>query len=198
VLDLVGAIDGTNIGPFAYGVSERRGKWSLTVTSPFGDGDATLSSKLDVSPPVWLDPVWLDPVWLDPVWRGWAAMPVHATYGTRPLPELLRGGDGDLRSRPGKVTVAQVAQTYGRLVGDPDQRVGARVVCCIAQKAGQQRRERQVLALLAQPHGVFDGRCYLLGAAGGRVDLADVEADQGDARIIEANHMPRARKTDLR
>lgn len=78
VFDLVGAIDGANIGPFAYGVSERRGKWSLTVTSPFGGGDATLSSKLDVSPPVWLDPVR----------RGWVAMPVHATYGTRPLPAL--------------------------------------------------------------------------------------------------------------
>lgn len=78
VLDLVGAIGGANIGPFSYGVSERRGKWSMTVTSPFGDGDATLSSKLDVSPPVWLDPVR----------RGWVAMPVHATYGTRPLPAL--------------------------------------------------------------------------------------------------------------
>jgi Nucleotidyl transferase AbiEii toxin, Type IV TA system len=50
VLDLVSAIDGTTIGPFTCGVSERRGKWSLTVTSPYGD-DATLSSKLDVSPP---------------------------------------------------------------------------------------------------------------------------------------------------
>jgi predicted nucleotidyltransferase component of viral defense system len=78
VLDLVSAIDGADIGPFAYGVSERRGKWSLTVTSPFGDGNATLSSKLDVSPPVWLDPVR----------RGWIAMPVHATYGTSPLPAL--------------------------------------------------------------------------------------------------------------
>jgi predicted nucleotidyltransferase component of viral defense system len=78
VLELVGAIDGTKIGPFAYGVSERRGKWSLTVTSPFGEGDAILSSKLDVSPPVWLDPAR----------RGWVAMPVHATYGTRPLPAL--------------------------------------------------------------------------------------------------------------
>jgi predicted nucleotidyltransferase component of viral defense system len=78
VLDLVSAIDGASIGPFAYGVSERRGKWSLTVTSPFGDGDATLSSKLDVSPPVGLDPVR----------RGWVTMPVHATYGARPLPEL--------------------------------------------------------------------------------------------------------------
>jgi predicted nucleotidyltransferase component of viral defense system len=28
VLDLVSAIDGARIGPFAYGVSERRGKWS--------------------------------------------------------------------------------------------------------------------------------------------------------------------------
>lgn len=72
------AIDGARIGPFAYGVSERRGKWSLTVTSPYNDGDATLSSKLDVSPPVWLDPVR----------RGWVPMPIHTTYGSRPLPAL--------------------------------------------------------------------------------------------------------------
>jgi hypothetical protein len=74
VLELVSAIDGTTIGPFAYGVSERRGKWSLTVSSPFGDGEATLASKLDVSPPIWLDPVR----------RAWVAMPVHTTYGNRP------------------------------------------------------------------------------------------------------------------
>jgi len=56
ILDLAGNIDGTSIGPFSYGVSERRGKWSVTVTSPFNDGRTVLSSKLDVSPPVWLDP----------------------------------------------------------------------------------------------------------------------------------------------
>lgn len=37
VLDLVSSIDGTSIGPFTYGVSERRGKWSVTVTSPFNE-----------------------------------------------------------------------------------------------------------------------------------------------------------------
>lgn len=78
ILDLVGNIDATQIGPFTYGVSERWGKWSVTVTSPFNDGDTTLSSKLDVSPPVWLDPSR----------RGWVPMPVHATYGNRPLPSL--------------------------------------------------------------------------------------------------------------
>lgn len=78
VLDLVSQIDGTRIGPFSYGVTVRRGKWSLTVTSPFGTDDTTLASKLDVSPPVWLNPVR----------RGWVPMPVHATYGDPPLPLL--------------------------------------------------------------------------------------------------------------
>ncbi len=78
ILDLVGNIDGTSIGPFSYGVTERRGKWSVTVTSPFNDARTVLSSKLDVSPPVWLDPAR----------RGWVPMPVHATYGERPLPPL--------------------------------------------------------------------------------------------------------------
>lgn len=78
VIDLVSQIDGTQIGPFIYGVTERRGKWSLTLTSPFGSDDTTLSSKLDVSPPVWVDPVR----------RGWVPMPVHATYGEPSLPQL--------------------------------------------------------------------------------------------------------------
>ena len=78
VLDLVSSIDGRRIGPFTYGVSERRGKWSVTVASAFNNADSSLSSKLDVSPPVWLDPMR----------RGWVPMPVHATYGPRPLPAI--------------------------------------------------------------------------------------------------------------
>lgn len=78
VLDLVAAIDGTSVGPFSFGVSERRGKWSVTVSSPFNDSGTVLSSKLDVSPPVWLAPAR----------RGWVPMPVHGTYGSQPLPQL--------------------------------------------------------------------------------------------------------------
>lgn len=78
VLELVSQIEGTRIGPFSYGVTERRGKWSLTIASPFGTDDTALASKLDVSPPVWLDPVR----------RGWVPMPVHTTYGDSPLPML--------------------------------------------------------------------------------------------------------------
>jgi len=73
VLALVDDIDGTIIGPFTFGVTQRRGKWSLTIQSPSGTDESTLSSKLDVSPPPWLEPVR----------RGWVAMPIHATYGIR-------------------------------------------------------------------------------------------------------------------
>ncbi|MDQ1535862.1 MAG: hypothetical protein QOE58_255 [Actinomycetota bacterium] len=68
VLELVNDIDGTTIGPFSYGVTERRGKWSLTIQSPFGTDESTLSSKLDISPPPWLEPVR----------RGWVGMPINA------------------------------------------------------------------------------------------------------------------------
>lgn len=78
VLGLIAAIEGTEIGPFVYGVRERRGKWSLMVDSPFNEAESDLSSKLDVSPAVWMNPVR----------RGWVAMRVHATYGDPPLPEL--------------------------------------------------------------------------------------------------------------
>lgn len=78
VLELVDQIDGTSIGPFTFGVAERRGKWSLTIASPYTSDEPSLSSKLDISPPVWLDPVR----------RGWVPMPVHDTYGPPPLPKL--------------------------------------------------------------------------------------------------------------
>lgn len=78
VLELITAIDGTTVGPFTYGVRERRGKWSLVIESPFNEDETDLSSKLDVSPAVWMRPVR----------RGWIPMAVHRTYGDPPLPEL--------------------------------------------------------------------------------------------------------------
>jgi predicted nucleotidyltransferase component of viral defense system len=50
----------------------------LTIRTEFATADSTLSSKLDVSPPPWLEPVR----------RAWIPMPVHATYGTPGLPAL--------------------------------------------------------------------------------------------------------------
>jgi predicted nucleotidyltransferase component of viral defense system len=78
LLSLISEIDGLTIGPLAYGVTERRGKWWLTIRTEFATADSALSSKLDVSPPPGLDPVR----------RAWIPMPVHATYGTPGLPEL--------------------------------------------------------------------------------------------------------------
>jgi predicted nucleotidyltransferase component of viral defense system len=72
------AVESSQIGPFTYGVRERRGKWLLTVDHPYGSDGSDLSSKIDVSPPVWLDPVS----------RGWVPMAVHQVYGDEPLPEL--------------------------------------------------------------------------------------------------------------
>jgi len=77
LLSLISEIDGLAVGPFAYGVTERRGKWWLTIRSEFATADSALSSKLDVSPPPWLDPVR----------RAWVPMPVHATYGAPGLPD---------------------------------------------------------------------------------------------------------------
>lgn len=77
-LELVSAIDGATSGPFSYRTSERRGKWTLIVESPFGDNASSLTSKIDVSPAVWMDPVR----------RTWVPMPVHRAYGDRTLPDL--------------------------------------------------------------------------------------------------------------
>lgn len=68
--DLMLETDGLSIGPFTYGIVERRGKWSITFASPFTTG-MTLASKLDVSPQAWLRPIV----------RGWIPMPIHKQYG---------------------------------------------------------------------------------------------------------------------
>lgn len=79
LVDLIAAIDGLSIGPFTYGVIERRGKWILTFEHDFmeqaSDG---LDSKLDLNPPPWLPPIR----------RGWHPLPIHKQYGTPALPEL--------------------------------------------------------------------------------------------------------------
>lgn len=77
LLALIAEIEGLAIGPFRYGVTERRGKWALTYDHDYG-GDGGLISKLDLNPPPWLPPVR----------RGWQPLPVHAQYGPPTLPEL--------------------------------------------------------------------------------------------------------------
>lgn len=78
VTALVAAIEGRHIGPFTYGATERRGKWMMLLEHTLGGGGSGLSSKIDVSPPVWLAPIR----------RGWVTMDVHRAYGDPPLPRL--------------------------------------------------------------------------------------------------------------
>jgi len=77
LLGLLTAIEDLEIGPFRYGATEHRGKWSLTFAHGFG-GDTDLKSKLDLNPPPWLPPVR----------RGWRPLTIHEQYGAPPLPEL--------------------------------------------------------------------------------------------------------------
>lgn len=73
---LIEAVTDLELGPFRYGTTDRRGKTHLTIftdLTPTG----SLSSKLDVNPPPWLEPRR----------RGWIPMDIHAQYGG-PLPQL--------------------------------------------------------------------------------------------------------------
>jgi predicted nucleotidyltransferase component of viral defense system len=79
ILDLLALrVEGLQIGPFTYAITERRGKRHLLMSSPELGGSDSLASKLDVSPPPWLTPQR----------RGWVPMPIHATYGDPLLPQL--------------------------------------------------------------------------------------------------------------
>jgi len=73
---LTETITDLTIEPFTYGLTERRGKKTLTIETTLGSTGA-LASKLDVNPPPWLEPVS----------RSFVPMPIHDRYGG-PLPEL--------------------------------------------------------------------------------------------------------------
>lgn len=68
---LTEAIDGLIVDEFGYAIDFRRGRPTVTYTSPFG-GVGKLSTKLDIGPPPWLP--------IDE--RGWVRLPVHAAYST--------------------------------------------------------------------------------------------------------------------
>ena len=74
---LADEIDGLAIGPFVYGVEVRRGKHHLLFASPQLGAPEKLTSKVDVSPPPWLEPTS----------RNWVPMTIHRQYGA-PLPVL--------------------------------------------------------------------------------------------------------------
>ena len=65
-----------SLGPFDYGMTDRRGKKHLTISTDL-TSTGQLTSKLDVSPPPWLEPER----------RGWVPLDIHAHYGG-PLPQL--------------------------------------------------------------------------------------------------------------
>jgi predicted nucleotidyltransferase component of viral defense system len=176
VVDLVSEIEDITVGPFAYGVTERRGKWWLTISSELASTGSTLSSKLDVSPPPWLDPVR----------RAWVKMPVHATYGHPGLPELqvirLEENIAEKISRLNRTTTARDLYdltwlaAHQRDIGGLDTDLIRRLV---------------VLKVWADAHGVaaanvlwkpgheprpFDPDKWLRSRAATEVDLADIGA----------------------
>lgn len=72
VLDLLEEhVPGLSIGPFEYGIEYRPTKRHLLMSSQQLGSPETLSGKLDVSAPPWLDPIT----------RGWVPMPANANYG---------------------------------------------------------------------------------------------------------------------
>jgi predicted nucleotidyltransferase component of viral defense system len=75
---LVDEIDGTRLGPFTYGIGNRRNRHAVTYHSELGpDPTGPLQSKIDVGPPPWLAPTG----------RPWVYVPIHSRYGG-PLPLL--------------------------------------------------------------------------------------------------------------
>jgi len=78
ITEFVIAVSGLRIGPFSYEMKERRGKWTVIYSHPYTSIGYTLSSKVDLNPPPWLEPVK----------RHWIPLPIHKQYGEPPLPML--------------------------------------------------------------------------------------------------------------
>ncbi len=58
----------TSLGPFEFSPKKKRGRWSISVNSEFGQPE--ISIKLDVGPPCWLKPVEVP----------YKKMPIHERY----------------------------------------------------------------------------------------------------------------------
>lgn len=113
---LVEEVQGLVLGPFTYGILERRGKRILTMNSRLGS-TGQLTSKLDVNPPPWLEPTS----------RPWVPMAVHTAYGG-PLPQLpcvrLEENVAEKIARLNRTTTARdvydlvwIWQSYRRMPG---------------------------------------------------------------------------------
>ena len=68
--DFISEIDGLQLGPFSYSVSERRNKWYIGLESPFNEGEI-FKTKLDFA----------SYPWLEPVAKSIVTLPIHKQYG---------------------------------------------------------------------------------------------------------------------
>ena len=74
--DFISEIDGLEIGPFRFSVSERRNKWYIGMESRFESG-LIHKTKLDFAPFPWLEPIK----------KSIIPLPIHKQYGTN-LPRI--------------------------------------------------------------------------------------------------------------
>ena len=74
--EFISEIDGLQIGPFTYSMSERRSKWYIGLNSPFNQGDI-FRTKLDFA----------SYPWLKPVKKSIVTLPIHKQYGFE-LPQI--------------------------------------------------------------------------------------------------------------
>ncbi len=74
--DFISEIDGLQIGPFTYSVSERRSKWYIGLSSPFNEG-TVFKTKIDFASYPWL------PLSQKKILK----LPIHEQYG-HPLPAI--------------------------------------------------------------------------------------------------------------
>jgi predicted nucleotidyltransferase component of viral defense system len=173
--DLIAAIDGRRIGPFGYGVSERRGTWILNYQHPCGDA-VSLSSKLDLSPPPWLPPIW----------KGWQSLPVHSQYGSPPLPELqvvrLEENLAEKIARLNRTTTARdmydlrwVAANPNR-VGHLDQALIRRLAVLKIWVDANGLHGGQIFWKPGHQGPAFDPGYWLRDRSGGDFDIEDIGA----------------------
>lgn len=181
--DFVAAVDGREIGPFKYGISERRGKWSVIFGSPFVK-ESSLKTQLDFSAAPWLKPIL----------RGWVDMPVHELYDEK-LPNILtirlEKNIAEKIARLNRTSTARDMYDLAWIMENPN------ISCTISKKL---IRRISVLKIWVDTNGlrgpeaswapghkgsIFDPECWLRTRKSSEFDIQDIGALSVPAPSLE-------------
>lgn len=167
--DFISEIDGLQLGPFTYSISERRNKWYIALSSSFNDGDI-FRTKLDFA----------SYPWLPTVKRRIVTLPIHSQYGFE-LPEIntvrLEENIAEKIARLNRSNTARDLYDLNWIMENPS-------VSTMVDK--QLLRRLAVLKIWVDSHGMHYGNVWWRPAHEPSVFDPDRWLDERDPEAIDA------------